>query len=308
MSFRLAKDKIDRVHTSQKLVTNVLCPETYKNLPLMGGALYVYRPGYTGPEIKGIYSTWSALYADLSSVASFKVIYFDDTDGSLIIPPSSTPYDMTDVEWRFLVCFPPTGVSTINVTIQDGCTFKNLCSISGLLNLDYQGTTQPCMVYDPLGVEPAVENTTTLSLFLTNGATISCSGTREFLRIVSANHITLMNIGSVIAANAYQPIFIAAGGAEQIIMLTAFTTINDDTLRGTGTVAILRGALNAQTGTTSASQPNFTGTFIFQDGTEASNIPYSNTSGDFASDPGNVKVALDRIANLLFLNFGAIPN
>lgn len=305
MAFRLSNDVRDRRHICQTLIANQIFANNITGNT--SGRILVFRPGYTGTD-KTIYSDWNELYQACLQTQSYKIVYFDDSDSSLNIPPSPTPYDMTDTVWTTIITSSSLNLSFIPVIIPEGCTLKNLYSIEGLLRLIYQGTSQPCMVYDPLGIEPPVQNTTNSSiLFLDKGASIVCTGSQEFLRIVSGVYTSILGIGGVIIQGNYQVFNIVTGGTSfQISLIGYGSRLEDNTVRGSGVFVIDYANLTAQCSDLPSSQPLITGTYTFTNQINTSRIPYSNITY-FASDPKDIATALDRIASVLFVNFGPIP-
>jgi hypothetical protein len=303
-NFMLAKDVRENINITQKLITNCLEVNKINGKAIYGGTtaggVFVFRPGYTGPATEGIYTVWQDLYDNLIQIPGYKVLYFDDTDGSIIIPAAATPWDMTDTVWQTLTCVALTGPVSVTITISDGATIKNLCYAQGVMVIDYKGTTQPCMVYDPAQSEPVVLNTTSQTLLLRDGAAIKCSGAREFLRVVSGLYILILDFGGQIQSDAYEPIFTKTSGffAVTAVIGGKLSTLSDNTVRGPGNFSILKIDLTFNSGATSVTQPNLTGTYSYSDSVSASVVNYTPSNVlDWNNDPPfTVANALDRIA------------
>lgn len=106
----------------------------------------------------------------------------------------------------------------------------------------------------------------------------------------------------------YQVFNIVTGGSsvEQLALFAPFALVDNNTVRGAGDLIILFADLSATCSNVASSQPNISGSFGFNNTIGANKMLYSNTTS-FATDPENVQNALDRIASVLFTNFGPIP-
>lgn len=256
---------------------------------------FIYRPGFNGPLVQGLFSTWDALYPNLHLVPGPKTIFFDASDGLLTIPASDQVYDMTNVVWiapNILFGLSPTRVV---LTIADGATLTNLTSISGSILVTYNHTTKPCMVRSV----STVPNPAPSSLNLSNGAAILCVS-QPFVQVQSGLFTLVMDNQAAIIPNT--PVVIpslqsstSAAGQGLMLWVGDGCTLPPNSLSGTGNIICVNQSLTA---TLSQTQPSAIGSLMFLDNVSANNMMYmpavvGNWSG---TAPSSVANALDRIA------------
>jgi hypothetical protein len=193
-------------------------------LPFGGatGGSFVFRPGYTGPDFPNIFSTWAELITALALVAGPKTIFFDGTDGALVIPAGG-PYDMSEVTWLGSLC-----PAFSSVTIPDGATFLNLCNITSL-GVTYTGTSGPACSIDLAGTATAAH--------LDIGASVSCTGTSPFWSFTDSvgggAAVALLGFGASLLDGG-NPVVDSSAGFSAVFLLGPNSTLDDDTLSGLG--------------------------------------------------------------------------
>jgi len=266
--------------------------------------LFTFRPNYTGPPLFGLYTDWNLLYADIEKVQGLRSIFFDDTDGNIIIPARADPWDMENVSWTTPICIDNIASIYTIINISDGATFNHLCIIDGLLQINYQGTVGPAMIQDPTSPPP---NSSASSLLLRNGANIICSGSQPFVQILSNGFLVLMDFGAQLnlgGSSTYE-IFdtSSTSGALQIIV-GYISSIQNNSVRGTGNINAIK---NDLTSSISTFQPNAS-LISYDDNVSANAMQYVPTNlADWSGiAPSSLQDALDRIAAFIATNIGPI--
>lgn len=193
----------------------------------------VYRPGYIGPLLPSVYSTWLDAYnaSTLYAASGPRTIILDSSLGPLVIPAGS--WNMDNITLYSSVCDVQTGSPPI-LTIEDGATLNGLCSIYGVITCDYQGTLNACINIS------GITNPTQTSLILDYGAQIKCSGTQPFIRFSDPPPTQLVLGYGADVINSPVPVLDVLAGANVIIVgLGNISSLNDGTISSALTSQIL---------------------------------------------------------------------
>jgi len=204
---------------------------TNTGAPLSQPYVFTFCPNYVGTNSL-IFSTWTALYTQFSKVTGPKVIYFNGTGGTLIIPPGT--YNMDDTTWE--ICFSDfttigTTVPRQHVVIQNGVTFTgHLCSISGPFAIEYQGTSSPAFLYN-------LDTTNRNGFVMERGAGIFCTGTQPFIKITStapSSFIFLLDNGASLglSSNPSTVPIILVDNIFCIIDTFGYAVVSDNSISG----------------------------------------------------------------------------
>jgi hypothetical protein len=242
--------------------------------PLMTGMsmTVTYRPGYIGPKIDNVYTSFAEVSAALNMASGCKFLCIDPQDvlpGPVIIPPGE--WNMKDVKWvtpldylRWNVF--PGGI--VLLQIQDGATFPGLSYISGPFNIEYQGTTGPAITIPDGGGG---------ILLLELGIRLYCTGGREFVRVgPNTAYEVVVNFGCGILRGAIggnAPVVFCEDTSQFILLFAGCQCIfEDDTLASdpTALVIVIKDCVNIQASIPLV-QTGVTGTLLFND--EYANVP-----------------------------------
>ena len=267
---------------------------------------FTLRPNYTGPKETGLYTDWESLYEDLDKITTARSIFFDNTYGNITIPARTDPWDMTNVSWITPLCVDFGIKVSVNypiINISDGATFNHLCIIDGLMQINYQGTTSPAMILDTVQNPP---NSSAESLLLKNGAYINCTGSQPFIKVNTDDFACILDFAAQLNSNSsstYEVFDSSTSGYFQIIV-GYLSNIRNNSVRGTGTIHLVKMDLTANISTTQINAPLVN----YDNNVAAGSIVYnpSNVADWNGVAPNTVSDALDRIAAFIATNIGPI--
>lgn len=254
----------------------------------------VFRPGLeTSSGL--VFNNWSALYNVLQRNRLGPIqIWFDDTQGSIVIPTASEPWNMYNVTW-----VGPNDYDGLNqnrftvITIQEGAHLIRLNHLQGSLLVVYEGTTSACM--------RSTNNQAPDLLRLEQGAALRCNGTQPFLEVLDQScNVQLSQFASLQTGNT--PCLECSSNVASLwIFVGSVSGVATNTLAGSGTMVVLKQDLTA---VISATQPQATA-LTFLDNVSANQMAYVPADllqwGGVA--PTSVADALDRLAQAV----GPVP-
>lgn len=238
------------VSTPEGLVSgsNIYAP----NINALISKSLIYKPGYT-ELVTGVYNTWQDVYNASLLYNGPKTIVLDGSLGALVIPPGT--WNMNNINLYSPICriqqTPPT------LTIEDGATLNGLCSITGVITCEYQGTTTPCISIGISSMEPA--------LFLDYGTQIKCSGTQPFIRFSDPPQTELVLGYGADVINSPVPVIDVEAGANVIIVgLGNISGLNDGTISSAlaSQVIIVIGTPSFRVNLDTSAQPLVLGTLF----------------------------------------------
>ena len=189
-----------------------------------GGTQYtfVFQPG--GTALGNVFTDWNLLVAALSTVKGPKIVEFETTFATCIIP--SGGYDMTDVTWvGTSYRTPNTNVSPYwsPIIIQDGATFTNLRNLGSYLDISFQGTVQPAIA--DFGNADV--------LWITGAVMITCTSTASFID-AGANGPTIQLSGLVQFIPSTSPVVTSLAGGDYAVVGGPEVQVDTNTLTTTG--------------------------------------------------------------------------
>jgi|JI10StandDraft_1071094.scaffolds.fasta_scaffold521929_2 hypothetical protein len=183
----------------------------------------IFRPGYVGPPIVGVYSDWAELMAVFAPVYGPKTIILDATSGPLVIPPGA--WNMTSITLVSYICTLQIPSLIKLVTVQDGATLHGLCGIQGPLLVNYEGTTEPCVVMN------STLNPNNAGFLLDYGANLSCSGSQPFIYFTGTDPSELiLNVSAGLETSSTPVVHAATGTQMYIIGLGNISKLQDNTV------------------------------------------------------------------------------
>jgi len=198
------------------------------------GGTFVFRPHYVGPTSNNIFGSWAELCDAIKvDTGTIKCIAFDRSlmvdDEHFVIPVGE--WDMTNISWKIDLCMlqqPPVEIFNL-IDVSDGATLNGLCGINGPMMVLYNSTVQPAITV-------SLETDATMSaILLTSGASIICTGTQPFLKLVQGFYEIIMNISPTIG-NGLVPVIDVVNGAQLIVPMFGRAVITDNSFSGAGAV------------------------------------------------------------------------
>jgi hypothetical protein len=271
-------------------------------------AQFILRPAGPADPTNGIYTDWATAHAAAAAVDGETVILVDPiAPATPVSVGPAAAYNMKGISLQGPI--PTSGQVLSILDIADGVTFTNWVGRTDFLQLDFNGTVTPLFTVDTGG---SGDPYTMVSGFNT---TWRSRGTVEMITVLNSSVLRMYLNGFAQMGN------LDAAGFETFNVVALFNSITFlaaesvfiymDTIRGLGSadVQVSGGATFTASigGTISPTQTNLAGgTFSSIIGTQTLTVPNPGYWGG-AGIPFTTEEAIDRMAAVLFANFGAIP-
>lgn len=209
--------------------------ETVEEEDIINGIVYTFRPGAITQG--NIFGTWEDVYAAVRAFSGDCIILFDDSlmpfGEPIVIPPGD--WNLTRVGFLAPIASihsPPVIYTLLNIS--DGATLNGLYAIDGPLFVNYLGTTQPAITLH------TTQESKQSSFALKNGVRLKCSGTQPFIDLGGYFAELIMLFGSVVygtvptdSVSTVEPIRCSASTNGNIIVMTGYSVLNDNSVSGT---------------------------------------------------------------------------
>lgn len=257
------------------------------------GVSVVLRPGDPNPA-PNVYTTWDSAHDALASETGLR---FLEIDNSLIAPAPATitpgTWDMRGI--RMLGSFADLNQVALLQAL-DGAHLRNFSHVTDLLQVFSSGNTSPVVESEPGGEILLVEE----------GSRIFSTGGVPFFHISAGQFIGCVADKGGIYGDGVNPAFaVDAGGVLLAILIDQGET-------ATGSVSGPAGAIlqyNILSTSALLNLPQPIGLTSVTLATFAELLGYTPAvpAEWVAPPPDNAKSAIDRVAALLFANFGPIP-
>jgi hypothetical protein len=284
---------------------------TFTNTGGGGGGLraqFILRPAGPADPANGIYTDWATAHAAAALVDGETVILIDPvTPATPVVVGPAAGYNMKGVSLQGPISTSAQQLAILDIA--DGVTFTNWVGRTDYLQLDFNGTVIPLFTVDTGGAGDPYAMVSGIN------TTWRSRGTVEMISVINASVLRMFLDGFAQAGNvdaAGFETFNVVGLFNSITFLVAgAVSIFANTVRGAGSadVEVSGGqSFTSSLGVTiSNTQTNLAGgTFSAISGTQT----YTATNpGDWGGPgvPFTNQEAIDRMAAVLFANFGAIP-
>lgn len=273
-------------------------------------ATFVLRPGGVADPANGVFTTWATAQAAASAAEGQKLISVEPiTPATSVNIGPAAAYDMEGIR----LAGPITTGALMD--IDDGVTFTNWSGGTDWLELDFNGTVLPLFTIDTGG------GGATYRMVSGRSATWRSLSTAEVVRVTNSSFLAMdldegTTIGTFGDGGGNEAFGVPGAGDTIQFNVSDAVTINDNNVARAGNLgSALVSILGGQTlfgsvffgGTISPLQPNLAGGGFFAVfGTQAFQAPVPAFWGG-PGPPISNEAAINRMAAVLFANFGAIP-
>lgn len=225
------------------------------NINAMEARQVIWRPGYTGPTVPGVYADWGEMIDFLETVYGPKTIILDTTYGNLVIPPGA--WNMDGITLYSPICNLQVPSLVKPCIIQDGATLNGLCGMFGPVLYTYEGTTEPCIIID------STQHPNDAGFWIDTGASLTTSGTQPFIQFEGTMIAEIIFGPGTSTTTGTVPVLYAAGTSQMFLAgIGNISNIQDNTLGSdAGAVVFLLIGSNSFNGdfNFAISQPAITG-------------------------------------------------
>lgn len=257
------------------------------------GPTVVLRPGDPNPAVN-VYTTWEEAYGATSPMVGSRILQIDT---QFIDPlPATIPagtYDLADI---YLTGNLRSVSSKILLQALDGVKILNLTNLTENIRLFTDGNTSS-VIDVPAGGPIA-------ALLLQKGAELSTiSGVPMILIAPGASFAVAGDFGGIVGDGITPVVEVGAGGAFLFIAFDQ-ASVADNAITGAG---IFQADIASSSG--AASNVQSVATTIIQLSAVANQTGYTplNPADWAGTPPDDAAEAMDRMAAVLFANFGPIP-